>query len=201
MFGISSDEYLNYAMQNRDEWAEKGQAVVDSMRRKIMMDLTRKTLSRELLSMHTRHSDMSRRSRLSGQSRAYDSDDDLSDVNEFSEEEAVEITVDGSPVDVKGPKENKTAVSSIIDPSAQLEPGQKLVLAPPGPLGVLIDPTPEGPVVEEVKIGSSLSGKVQPQDMLISIDGVNVRYLSAEAIMAMIRATSMHTRKLVFQSY
>ena len=28
VFGVSSDEYLNYAMQNRAEWEEKGQSVV-----------------------------------------------------------------------------------------------------------------------------------------------------------------------------
>ena len=28
VFGISSDEYLNYAMSNRLEWEEKGESVV-----------------------------------------------------------------------------------------------------------------------------------------------------------------------------
>jgi hypothetical protein len=28
VFGVSSDEYLNYAMHNRGEWASKGQNVV-----------------------------------------------------------------------------------------------------------------------------------------------------------------------------
>lgn len=28
MFGVSSDEYLNYALENRREWAVKGPALV-----------------------------------------------------------------------------------------------------------------------------------------------------------------------------
>lgn len=31
VFGVSSDEYLNYALQNRDEWEERGVAIVQSM--------------------------------------------------------------------------------------------------------------------------------------------------------------------------
>jgi hypothetical protein len=31
VFGVSSDEYLNYALKNRDEWELKGQSVVASM--------------------------------------------------------------------------------------------------------------------------------------------------------------------------
>lgn len=31
VFGVSSDEYLNYAMQNRQEWEVKGKAIVAEM--------------------------------------------------------------------------------------------------------------------------------------------------------------------------
>lgn len=31
VFGVSSDECLNYALQNREEWKEKGQDIVDEM--------------------------------------------------------------------------------------------------------------------------------------------------------------------------
>jgi 3'5'-cyclic nucleotide phosphodiesterase len=31
VFGVSSDEYLNYAMKNRQEWEEKGEGIVASM--------------------------------------------------------------------------------------------------------------------------------------------------------------------------
>ena len=31
VFGVSSDEYLDYCMQNREEWVSKGEAVVAEM--------------------------------------------------------------------------------------------------------------------------------------------------------------------------
>jgi len=35
VFGVSSDEYLAYALANREEWAEKGQSIVDEMLKEI----------------------------------------------------------------------------------------------------------------------------------------------------------------------
>ena len=34
VFGVASDEYLNYAIQNRTEWEERGQALVGLMIKK-----------------------------------------------------------------------------------------------------------------------------------------------------------------------
>jgi len=31
-FGVSSDEYLNYALTNRNEWQQRGQEVVEEMK-------------------------------------------------------------------------------------------------------------------------------------------------------------------------
>ena len=31
VFGVSSDEYLNYAMRNREEWVQRGQEVVGEL--------------------------------------------------------------------------------------------------------------------------------------------------------------------------
>jgi hypothetical protein len=31
VFGVSSDEYLNYAMENREEWERKGRKIVEAM--------------------------------------------------------------------------------------------------------------------------------------------------------------------------
>ena len=35
VFGVSSDECLNYALQNREEWKEKGQQIVDEMMKEL----------------------------------------------------------------------------------------------------------------------------------------------------------------------
>ena len=43
VFGVSSDEYLNYAMKNRKEWEAKGQEVVNEMIEKITKEFEAKT--------------------------------------------------------------------------------------------------------------------------------------------------------------
>jgi hypothetical protein len=40
VFGVSSDEYLNYATQNRREWAARGEAVVSEMKKKLDIAFT-----------------------------------------------------------------------------------------------------------------------------------------------------------------
>ena len=36
VFGVSSDEYLQYALTNRKEWEEKGQAVLEEMKEALL---------------------------------------------------------------------------------------------------------------------------------------------------------------------
>jgi len=35
VFGVSCDEYLTYAMQNRNEWEQRGQEIVAQMRQQV----------------------------------------------------------------------------------------------------------------------------------------------------------------------
>ena len=35
VFGVSSDEFLNYAQRNRNEWEQKGQGIVETMVQKL----------------------------------------------------------------------------------------------------------------------------------------------------------------------
>lgn len=35
VFGVSSDEYLSYAMENRKEWEKRGELVVEEMKTKV----------------------------------------------------------------------------------------------------------------------------------------------------------------------
>jgi hypothetical protein len=36
VFGVSSDEFLNYATQNREEWASKGESIVAEMAARVI---------------------------------------------------------------------------------------------------------------------------------------------------------------------
>jgi len=38
VFGVSSDEYLNYAVKNREEWEVKGREIVEDMVKKVLAD-------------------------------------------------------------------------------------------------------------------------------------------------------------------
>lgn len=74
------------------------------------------------------------------------------------------------------------------------------VQAPPGKLGIIIDTTVEGPVVHHVNDNSALKGKIFPGDIIIAIDDVDTRAMSASAITALMVKTAKQRRKLTVVS-
>jgi len=70
------------------------------------------------------------------------------------------------------------------------------ILAPAGKLGVVIDTSVEGPVVHDVNEGSQLSGKIFPGDIIIAIDEVDTRAMSASEITAVMIKTANQFRTL-----
>jgi len=73
---------------------------------------------------------------------------------------------------------------------------QRECFAPPGKLGVVIDTTPEGPVVHKVNPGSPLEGIVWPGDIIVAIDDEDTRLLSATEITALMVKNMNQRRKL-----
>jgi len=47
VFGVSSDEYLNYALANRKEWEHKGKSIVASMKEKVEKEAQKLGLKRQ----------------------------------------------------------------------------------------------------------------------------------------------------------
>lgn len=76
----------------------------------------------------------------------------------------------------------------------------RLVMAPPGKLGIVIDTTLEGPVVHKVNPGSALEDKVYPGDIIVAIDDVDTRAMSASAITALMVKTANQERRLTVLS-
>jgi hypothetical protein len=72
--------------------------------------------------------------------------------------------------------------------------------APPGKLGIVIDTTVEGPVIHKVNAGSPLEGIVWPGDIIIAIDDVDTRALSAGDITALMTNNMNQRRKLTILS-
>ena len=75
----------------------------------------------------------------------------------------------------------------------------KIVMAPPGKLGIVIDATVHGPVVHFVNPDSALHGKIEPGDIIVAIDEVDTRALSASGITALMVQTADQHRKLTVQ--
>jgi C-terminal processing protease CtpA/Prc len=60
----------------------------------------------------------------------------------------------------------------------------------------VIDTTLDGPVVHKVNPGSSLEGKLKPGDIIVAIDDVDTRAMSAASITALMVKTANQRRKL-----
>jgi hypothetical protein len=76
----------------------------------------------------------------------------------------------------------------------------KVVIAPAGKLGIIIDTTVEGPVVHKVNPGSALEGQVQSGDVIIAIEDTDTRAMSALSITSLMVQTAGQERKLTIVS-
>jgi hypothetical protein len=72
--------------------------------------------------------------------------------------------------------------------------------APPGKLGIVIDTTMQGPVVHKVNAGSPLEGVVWPGDIIVAIDDVDTRAMSASAITTLMAQSMNKRRRLTVMS-
>lgn len=80
--------------------------------------------------------------------------------------------------------------------SSDGKPVTRIVIAPPGKLGIIIDTTIEGPVVHKINNGSPMTGTLLPGEIIIAIDEVDCRALSAAAITQLMIKTTGRDRKL-----
>ena len=74
------------------------------------------------------------------------------------------------------------------------------VEAPPGKLGIVIDTTLEGPVVHKISDTSPLKGSVFEGDIIVAINEVDTRAMSASAITALMGRTASMRRDLTILS-
>jgi hypothetical protein len=72
----------------------------------------------------------------------------------------------------------------------------RAVVAPAGKLGIVIDTTIEGPVVHKVFTNSPLEGKIFVGDIIVAIDDVDTRAMSAASISDLMVRTANKPRKL-----
>jgi hypothetical protein len=121
---------------------------------------------------------------------------------ENEEEKEAEIQVEPSVSAVKKSSSVARSVTSSTSVASTLRQNMvsREVVAPPGKLGIVVDTTVEGPVVHKVSEGSPLEGKLFPGDIIISIDGVNTRAMSAAAITQLMVRNAEQDRTMVVLS-
>lgn len=78
-------------------------------------------------------------------------------------------------------------------------PTTRVVMAPPGKLGIVIDTTIDGPVVHHVNRASALKEQIFPGDIIVAIDNIDTRAMSASAITGLMVQTAKQKRRLTIQ--
>jgi C-terminal processing protease CtpA/Prc len=109
-------------------------------------------------------------------------------------------TKSGSGGDGLDKSESGSEMSSHAMSSLRQNMVSRTVIAPPGKLGIVIDTTLEGPVVHKVNPQSPLEGTLFPGDIIVAIDDVDTRAMSASAITALMVRTANLRRKLTVLS-
>lgn len=179
VFGVSSDEYLNYALQNRSEWERKGKNVVESMKERADKEAESLGLQVQLTNIEEE----------GDEEDLTDDEEEKLTEEEKSEEEPVALNASAlaalPPPDVQRAMATERALSAAATQKVQ---------APPGRLGIVIDTTPKGPVVHQVSPDSPLVGKLLPGDMVIGVDGVDTSKMSIEALNAFLGARADQPR-------
>lgn len=72
------------------------------------------------------------------------------------------------------------------------------VFAPPGKIGVAIDIVNGNPIVHKIRRGSPLEGLLKPNDMVIAIDDVDTRQMSAADVTHLMVKRMNYRRKITF---
>ena len=93
-----------------------------------------------------------------------------------------------------------TSVASNTMSSLRQNMVSRTVTVLPGKLGIVVDTTLEGPVVNKVNDDSPLEGILFPGDLIVAVDDIDTRAMSASAIYALMIRTSKKERKLTVLS-
>jgi hypothetical protein len=200
VFGVSSDEYLDYALRNRNEWERKGKEVSETFLEAVKKEAHKKGLTRMIsVEEDEQESESEECASVSNDMSAVAAAPAMDTADQGDQESDSEGSVsnDVMPDVAAAPA---SAPKDVAVEAASTNPASSwIVLAPPGKLGIVIDTTAEGPVVHRVSVGSVMKLKLAPGDVITSIDGVETAGLSAEAVSALMSARAQHSRTLTVQ--
>ncbi len=71
------------------------------------------------------------------------------------------------------------------------------VFAPPGPIGMVVDTTRDGPVVHTLKSTSPLIGLIYPGDLIVGLDDLDTRSMTAATLTRLMAKRSHQTERKI----
>jgi C-terminal processing protease CtpA/Prc len=75
------------------------------------------------------------------------------------------------------------------------------VFAPPGPIGIVVDTTKDGPAVHSLKRTSPMLGLINPGDLIVALDDIDARGMTAATLtQLMAKKSSQKERKITLQT-
>jgi len=93
--------------------------------------------------------------------------------------------------------ETSLTKDSVDSYDAQKRSGLYDIFAPSGPLGIVVDTTRDGPVVHSMKANSPLQGLVTPGDIIVGLDDMDTRSMTAATLTRlMAKRSSQSERKI-----
>lgn len=101
------------------------------------------------------------------------------------------------------PKENglTTAPSSGTYDHTSTRGGLYDVFAPPGPIGIVVDTTKDGPAVHSLKRTSPMLGLINAGDLIVALDDIDARGMTAATLtQLMAKKSSQKERKITLQT-
>jgi hypothetical protein len=180
VFGVSSDEYLTYALQNRREWERKGTQICSTMKAKAEREARELGLLKKMEEGSESHPDYNT-SDFSHSNTTFDANfDDLSQTQQTQVDRVVEKEF------LKVVRES-TLKEESCDDSVASSKGLSIrtVTVPAGKLGIVVDASEEGPLVQEVYPTSALKGRIHPGDRILSINGIVTKGMPRTALAAL----------------
>jgi hypothetical protein len=200
VFGVSCDEYLNYAQQNRFEWERKGRDMVAEMKARAVKDAKQKGLVVEMETVEEvenssvdGESQEERTQSVSRAEKAVCEKPSISErTNAFESVKSVNVSTPPSKVNSPSPKAADIAELPVTAPG-------RTVMVPPGKLGITIDTSRGTPVIYSVDPDSPVIGKLNPGDVVLAVDDVETSSMVASAIADLIAAKAAHERRFLVQ--
>lgn len=116
-----------------------------------------------------------------------------------SEVEGYSMKGPGSTIDKSGSVDVASVTSGALS-SLRHNMIARTVMIPPGKLGIVVDTTLEGPVVNHVNESSPVVGLLFAGDIIVAVDDVDTRAMGASAIENLMKKTSDKRRKVTVLS-